>query len=59
MADGAHRNRRKLPAVYARWLTPFLISILMSAIVSAVATVMNTGLGAAFLLSWPRAWGMS
>ncbi|AVG41172.1 DUF2798 domain-containing protein [Achromobacter insolitus] len=49
----------KLPQGYARFLMPLVLSVFMSAIVSAVATATSVGLGADFVLSWPNAWGAS
>ncbi|MGY6271406.1 DUF2798 domain-containing protein [Achromobacter denitrificans] len=50
---------RKLPQAYARFLMPLVLSVFMSAIVSAVATATSIGLGPDFLVSWPNAWGAS
>ena len=38
---------------------PLVLSVFMSAIVSAVATATSVGLGSEFILSWPSAWGAS
>ncbi|MFD4840681.1 DUF2798 domain-containing protein [Achromobacter sp. NPDC058515] len=50
---------RKLPQGYTRFLMPLVLSIFMSAIVSAVATATSVGLGPDFVASWPNAWGAS
>ena len=38
---------------------PFVLSILMSMIVSAVATLKSLGINAAFVSTWPIAWFLS
>ncbi|WP_313621084.1 DUF2798 domain-containing protein [Achromobacter sp.] len=50
---------RKLPQRYTRFLMPLVLSVFMSAIVSAVATATSVGLGPDFVVSWPNAWGAS
>lgn len=51
--------RRKLHPRYARILTPLAISVLMTLVVSGVATAANLGFGRDFLMAWPKAWGLS
>ncbi|WP_343499176.1 DUF2798 domain-containing protein [Achromobacter denitrificans] len=58
----AHPSRsvlRKLPQGSTRYLMPLVLSVFMSAIVSAVATATSVGLGPEFVLNWPSAWGAS
>ena len=50
---------RRFPARYAGILLPFILSILMTRVVSAVATARNLGLGPDFLAHWLPAWAMS
>jgi hypothetical protein len=50
---------KKLPASWAKYMMPLVLSVLMSAIVSAVATAMSVGAGPMFLVRWPSAWGAS
>lgn len=50
---------RKFPQGSTRYLMPLVLSVFMSAIVSAVATATSVGLGPEFVLSWPSAWGAS
>lgn len=60
MPENPPRHRlRKLPQSYSRFLMPLVLSIFMSAIVSAVATATSVGLGPDFVLRWPNAWGAS
>ncbi|MET4245350.1 DUF2798 domain-containing protein [Bradyrhizobium sp. RT10b] len=47
---------RKLPPSYGRLVTPLVLSIFMSGIVSAVVTVKGLGLGPGFLTNWLSAW---
>lgn len=57
--DQERPRRRKLPPGYARILMPLILSIIMSGVVSAVATIASIGLGPDFALGWPKAWGAS
>ncbi|MBB1592840.1 DUF2798 domain-containing protein [Achromobacter sp. UMC46] len=50
---------RKLPQGYTRFLMPLVLSVFMSAIVSAVATATSVGLGPDFVGHWPNAWAAS
>jgi hypothetical protein len=50
---------RRLPARYAGVLMPVVLSLVMSMIVSAVATLKNLGLSGDFLSAWPPAWLVS
>ncbi|UMY18269.1 DUF2798 domain-containing protein [Methylobacterium organophilum] len=50
---------RRLPARYAAILMPFVLSLLMTFVVSGIATLKSLGLSAAFLQTWPGAWAIS
>ncbi|WP_428030640.1 DUF2798 domain-containing protein [Ancylobacter sp.] len=50
---------RKLPARYAAILLPLVLSVLMTFVVSAIATLRSLGAGPDFLATWPVAWGLS
>ena len=50
---------RKLPARYAGVVMPFLLSILMTCIVSLISTMKGVGLVANFAHIWLGAWGIS
>jgi hypothetical protein len=50
---------RRLPPRYAAFVMPFVLSILMSFVVSGVSTLKSLGIGAAFLSTWPLAWLLS
>lgn len=50
---------RKLPARTVGFVLPFVISIIMSCIVSGVATLHNIGPVPGFFGSWMEAWGFS
>lgn len=49
----------RLPARYAGFIMPFILSIIMTMVVSAVATWRNLGMGADFPTHWLPAWAMS
>ena len=51
--------RRRLPARAAGVLTPLLLSLLMTFIVSAIATLRSVGLTPDVHWVWLGAWGMS
>lgn len=53
------RSNRRLPARYAAIVMPLVLSIIMTFVVSAIATLKSLGLTAAFLSTWPQAWGWS
>ena len=53
------RSSRKLPARYAGIVMPLVLSVLMTFVVSAIATARSIGVGADFLATWPAAWGLS
>ena len=50
---------RKLPARYAGVVMPFVLSIFMTCIVSAIATVRSAGLGEGTLTIWLGSWLLS
>jgi hypothetical protein len=49
----------RFPARYAAVLMPLVLSILMTFVVSGVATVQNLGLENQFVLNWMSAWALS
>ncbi len=49
----------KLPARYASVVMPFLLSILMSGIVSMISTLRGVGTDPNLLRIWLGAWGIS
>jgi hypothetical protein len=50
---------RKLPARYAGLVMPFLLSILMTCVVSLISTLKGVGPVANFASIWLGAWGVS
>ncbi|MCF4128664.1 DUF2798 domain-containing protein [Methylobacterium sp. SyP6R] len=50
---------RRLPASAAPLLTALLLSVMMTCIVSAIATLLSLGPTPDALWHWPRAWGVS
>jgi hypothetical protein len=50
---------RKLPARYARVVAPFLLTAMMTCLVSLIATVRGVGLSAQVLAIWPGSWLLS
>ena len=50
---------KKLPARYAAVVTPFLLSLLMTCVVSAVSLLRSRGLDATAIALWPSAWAIS
>ena len=49
----------KLPARYASLVTPFLLSIFMTCIVSMISTFFGIGIAPNFLSMWLGAWAIS
>ena len=49
----------KLPAKYAYIVLPFLLSIMMTSIVSCVSTMLAIGTPSNFPVIWLSAWAMS
>ena len=50
---------RKLPARYATVLTPFILTGVMTCVVSGISTLASLGFGAHLVLPWMRAWALS
>jgi hypothetical protein len=50
---------RRLPARYGAFVTPLILSGLMTLIVSGISTLRVLGPTPAFLQSWPGAWALS
>ena len=50
---------RRLPARYIGFVMPFLLSILMTMVVSLVSTLRNLGFPPGFARIWLSAWGVS
>lgn len=53
------RPRQKLPARYAAFVLPFILSLLMTFVISGVSTLMSLGPTPAFVSTWPAAWALS
>lgn len=53
------RNRRKLPARYAAILSPLVLSLLMTFIVSFISTLKSLGFHPELPAIWLTAWGLS
>lgn len=51
--------RRKLPAKYHTIVMPFILSLIMTCIVSFISTVKSIGLDPDLLQIWLGAWGLS
>ncbi|MGJ4891601.1 DUF2798 domain-containing protein [Bradyrhizobium sp. HKCCYLS3077] len=58
-SSGEPRSRGKLPARYAAVVMPFTLSVLMTFVVSAIATLKSLGPTPAFIATWPAAWAIS
>jgi hypothetical protein len=56
---GVPLARKKLPARYNTVVTPLIISIFMSCIVSGISTLKSIGLIAGFISAWMSAWAAS
>jgi len=50
---------RRLPARYAPVVMPFLLSLLMTCLVSLIATLRSVGPTTEFLRLWPGSWLLS
>lgn len=48
----------RLPASWERFLRPLCLSIIMSSVISFVATVRAIGFSDDLLLTWLQAWGI-
>ncbi|MGY4302962.1 hypothetical protein ACVIJ6_000205 [Bradyrhizobium sp. USDA 4369] len=53
------RSRGRLPARYAAVIMPLTLSVLMTFVVSAIATLRSLGPTPAFIATWPAAWAIS
>lgn len=51
--------RHCLPPSVAVWLMPLVLSLLMTFVVSAIATLRALGPGPEFVAQWPGAWALS
>ena len=49
----------KLPARSARWVTPLLLSVFMTCIVSLISTLKGVGVAPGVLRIWLGAWAVS
>ena len=49
----------KLPARSARWVTPLLLSLFMTCIVSLISTLKGVGITPGVLRTWLGAWAIS
>jgi len=50
---------RKLPSRYASIVIPFLLSLMMCGVVSAISTARALGLSADLPAQWAKGWGLS
>lgn len=50
---------RKLPAHHAGIVMPLVLSVLMTFVVSGIATLKALGPGPEFVAAWPAAWAIS
>ncbi|AWC23077.1 hypothetical protein CO731_02545 [Aminobacter sp. MSH1] len=53
------KPRGKLPARYAAFAMPLVLSVVMTFVVSAISTLKSLGPTPAFLATWPSAWALS
>lgn len=54
-----HTFFRRLPASWARVVMPFILSVLMTFVVSGIATLRSRSLAPGFFDTWMTAWGLS
>lgn len=59
MSNIQRSQRWRLPARYAAFITPLVLSLLMTFVVSAISTLKSLGFTQQFLSTWPIAWGLS
>jgi hypothetical protein len=52
-------RRRKLPVRYAAFVSPLVLSVLMTFVVSLISTLKGVGLRPDFVSLWMAAWGLS
>lgn len=50
---------KKLPARMTGFFLPLVLSLMMSCIVSAIATLRVTGVNNHFIETWPASWALS
>lgn len=50
---------RRLPARYGAVVMPFILSVLMTFVVSGIATLKALGASPEMLSVWPVSWGLS
>ncbi|WP_449256574.1 DUF2798 domain-containing protein [Bosea sp. (in: a-proteobacteria)] len=50
---------RRLPPRYAAVVMPFILSVLMTFVVSGISTLKALGLTPEFLQTWPVSWALS
>ena len=55
----ARNRRRKLPARYAAIISPLVLSLLMTFIVSFISTLKSLGFHPGLPTIWMTAWGLS
>ena len=55
----ARHQRRKLPAHYAAFLSPLVLSLLMTFIVSFISTLKSLGFHPSLPSIWLTAWALS
>lgn len=55
----APHRRGKIPVRYAHLLTAFIVSLMMTCIVSGISTLRSIGFAPNFFSVWPVAWAMS
>lgn len=59
MSTQSSAARFRLPARHAAIVMPFVLSVIMTFVVSAISTLRSLGLSSEFLSTWPVAWGLS
>ena len=58
-SENIRRTGFKVPARYARFVMPLVLSIIMSCVVSAISTLKSLGFSYLVLSVWPAAWALS
>ncbi len=59
MTEPVPGRRRKLPPKYVHVVLPFVLSGIMTFIISGISTVNGVGLAPDLLQTWARAWVLS
>lgn len=59
LGNPAPQRRGKIPVLYAPLLTAFIVSLMMTCIVSGISTLRSIGFASNFFSIWPVAWAMS